>query len=211
MKNFLCPVCNSNVIETQYFNNVYKDNNYYCESCNSYHVFKKIDDSAYYKENYHEKFNYKLSSFKYKLISLLPFIAYRSTSRLVYLKSKLKKIKFKNILEIGAGAGEHFIVFNNYFKLEKYIMVEPGVVIGFKNEKLKVIDSVFEATDISDYKDVELIMMFHVLEHIFDLDDFFEKIKKTGAKYFYFEVPNIANEQCKNLSLLDHPTIIISL
>ena len=47
--------------------------------------------------------------------------------------------------------------------------------------------------------------MFHVLEHIFDLDEFFKKIKDINPQYFYFEIPNIDNKKVLDDSLKNHP------
>jgi len=47
--------------------------------------------------------------------------------------------------------------------------------------------------------------MFHVFEHIFDINDFLEKLKQIKPLKFYFEVPNCENETVKIDSLLNDP------
>lgn len=205
VKKQLCPICHAQMQRTEYYNEIYKTFNYFCSCCDSFHIVDQFNDEEYYTNQYHDNFRYKLNLFKYKMIRVLPFFAYRSTSRFDFLKKYILLPKKVDILEIGGGTGEHFIVFNRRAHVNSYKLIEPGPVMKTQHSKLKHIKEIFENVNIKDISNTNVVMLFHVMEHIFDLDSFFKKIKKTGLKYFYFEVPNIANEEVKIKSMTDNP------
>jgi hypothetical protein len=199
----ICPVCSSKLTSTGVLNGIFKAENLYCNSCNSYHIASKIDDLEYYANQYHSAFNYKriVSSIIYKM----GLVSNRCISRFNYSKKYIPFYPKMNILEIGGGSGENFIVFNSSTKLNQYTIIEPNPDFNIKHRKLRYFNDVFENINHSLLSNSDLIIMFHVLEHIFDLDAFFQKLKEINPRYFYFEVPNIGHKVVLDDSLHNHP------
>jgi 2-polyprenyl-3-methyl-5-hydroxy-6-metoxy-1,4-benzoquinol methylase len=159
--------------------------------------------SAYYAEEYHQDFNFK----QYKKVSRLAdyFSKPRNYSRYQFLKKTTKQVDFKNVLEIGGGNGDFYSVMNAKGGLRSYTIVEPNPSYNLVANNLQYHNMLFEEVPEDQLVGVDLIVMFHVLEHIFDVDAFFARVKQLGVKYLFFEVPNIADTHVKEDSLLKHP------
>jgi len=201
-KNY-CPICLSELIITEKKNKIFNTLNYYCSNCDSYHIIEPKELTEYYTHNYHKEFNFKKARKFFKFI-------YHYQNPRAYARKKFLSKNFKNnflskYLEIGGGNSENFIVFNLYNKPKAYIIVEPNSTFNLNRSNLKYYNCLFEDVDNSVLKDVDIVIMFHVLEHIFDLKSFFERIINAGCKFFYFEVPNIHNKKVLEESLLNHP------
>lgn len=129
----------------------------------------------------------------------------RAVARFLYFKTCVELKKNLKILEIGGGKGDNFTVFDKKMKPEMYTIVEPNAEYNLKYNNLQYINDMIENVDIKRLKSQHSLIMFHVLEHIFDLKSFFELQKKINPKYFYFEVPNCNIEKVRTDSLLNHP------
>lgn len=200
-----CPICANTLVGSNIINKIYSQENLYCEACNSYHIPEQIDDKAYYENEYHDNFQYKQSAFKYRMTRLFPALAYRAMARYDYLKRHIALKKHSQFIEVGGGSGENFLVFDTCNNARKYTVVEPGDAFAQSAPNLTHISDIIENTTAEQLGDADLIMMFHVLEHIYDLSAFFNKLKTLDWKYFYFEVPNILNPKAKEDSLVDNP------
>lgn len=201
-----CPICDSELSETEYFNKIYSVNNNYCSHCHSFHITKQsAKDAEYYNRIYHADFKYKIGELKRKLLLFFPVFAFRSVARFDFLKKHVNVKAFSTIIEIGGGTGETFWVFNKKNKLKCYTIIEPSDAMGLSHKNLRFINDVFENVDVKCLDKPDLVLMFHVLEHIFDLDAFFLKLKQTDFKYLFMEVPNIDNDYARTESLLNHP------
>ncbi len=198
-----CPVCSAPLQETSSINKIFSVQNHYCKSCDSYHLLDEQDMSRYYSQEYHADFNFK----KYKKTSLLKdyFSKPRNFARYHYLNKYSNEKRFDNILEIGGGNGDFFSLIDAKWHPKQYTIVEPNPSYNLDAENLKYYNTLFEDVADSDLSNVDAIVMFHVLEHIYDVDRFLERVKKISPKYLYFEVPNIASEQVKEDSLSNHP------
>jgi hypothetical protein len=198
-----CPICSEKLSESGIRNKIFNSENLYCNSCHSYHIIDKIDDFEYYANRYHSAFNYKkiLSSIiaKLGLVSNRCISRFRFIQKYIVLKNKL------NYLEIGGGSGENFIVYKSKKKPKQYTIVEPNSSFNIKHNKLRYFNNIIENIDSKELENTDIVLMFHVLEHIFDLETFFKKIKEINPKYFYFEVPNIDNKRALDDSLNNHP------
>jgi len=199
----ICPVCTSKIEITQYNNEVFSRENYYCEFCNSFHIVDEKDMSAYYADEYHKDFNFK----QYKKAFWLKdyFSKPRNYSRYQFLKKTTEGVEFNNILEIGGGNGDFYSLMNAKGEMDSYTIVEPNPSYNLVAENLLYHNMLFEEVPEDQLIGVDLIVMFHVLEHIFDVDAFFTRVKQLGVKYLFFEVPNIADKRVKEDSLLRHP------
>ncbi len=201
-----CPICDSLLSETEYTNKIYSQNNSYCSQCHSFHIMQQSEeDSEYYNKTYHADFKYKVSNMKRDILRFFPVFAFRSMARYDFLKKYIPVRNIKTILEIGGGTGETFWVFNKKNSIKQYTIIEPSDAMGLSHPKLKFINNIFENVDVPILGKPDAVLMFHVLEHIFDLDAFFVKLKQTDFKYLYIEVPNIDNDYARTESLLNHP------
>lgn len=200
----LCPICNSELKKTEHFNQIFNQYNFYCNNCDSFHLEKEQDDLEYYSKNYNDNFLAKKHKKVLKLFH--KFFYVQSFFRYKYLKRNIVLSKNFNIIEIGGRNCESYFVFNAREKIKSYFIVEPSKEWNIKSNNLIQYNDLFENIDNDKFaKDIELFMMFHVLEHIYDLDIFFNKLKNINPEYFYFEVPNIKNKKVLINSTEQHP------
>ena len=126
------------------------------------------------------------------------------TSQFLYSK---KHIVGKNLLEIGVGAGQSIL----WFEEEGFDVkgIEPdGRNVSMINRKLKrgkVIESSVE--DFSTEEEFDVIWMSHVLEHLIEPDKFLKKIKMNLKKdgVFFIEVPNCEYKPMLESSIQKNP------
>lgn len=198
-----CPICHSNLGKTQYFNTIFKEYNYYCESCESFHIIIEKDISNYYSTEYHNKFLYNnLSS---KLINKLSLVSNRTVGRFQFLYKYGNISKALNFLEIGGTFGEFYNIAQKKIQPKSYTIIEPDKKFNREKRGLVFENKLFEDISIIKYKDIDIIQMFHVFEHIFDINDFLEKLQLIKPLSYYFEVPNCEHETVKIDSLLNNP------
>lgn len=166
----------------------------FCKNCNLYingdtkeQVIEKI--SNLYKEGYWDERNSETSiNSEYTDIDSQ---GKRRNWISQFLYSK-EHFKGKNLLEIGVGAGQSIL----WFEEEGFNVkgIEPdGRNVSMINKKLKngkVIESSVE--DFSTEENFDIIWMSHVLEHLIEPDTFLKKIKTNLKKdgIFFIEVPN---------------------
>jgi len=198
-----CPICKSSLEKTDYYNKIFKDYNYFCNSCNSYHIINEVNISDYYTKEYHTKFSYN-NSFS-KIINKLSFVSNRTLGRFNFLFKHGGIKRNSHFLEIGGTFGEFFNIANKKLKPSSYTIIEPDSKFNRSKKNLKFENKLFEDVDINKFKNIDIVQMFHVFEHIFDLSSFLEKIKLIKPVIFYFEVPNCENEGVKIDSLLNNP------
>jgi SAM-dependent methyltransferase len=93
----------------------------------------------------------------------------------------------KSVLEIGAHAGAFLVHLNKEYDCDTYFN-------EMSEEANKVLASKDGLTDygITNAKKMDLIVLRHVLEHIFDLDYFIKYLKNilTESGYLFIEVPD---------------------
>ncbi len=126
------------------------------------------------------------------------------TSQFLYSK---KHIVGKNLLEIGVGAGQSIL----WFEEEGFDVkgIEPdGRNVSMINRKLKtgkVIESSVE--DFSTEEEFNVIWMSHVLEHLIEPDKFLKNIKMNLKKdgVFFIEVPNCEYKPMLENSIKKNP------
>lgn len=198
-----CPVCKTNLEKTEYFNNIFNEYNYYCVSCKSFHIITEKDISKYYSKEYHNKFSY--NNFFSKLINKLSLVSNRTISRFNFLYNYGNVTKNLNFLEIGGTFGEFYNIAKKKITPKLYTIVEPDKKFNRIKKGLDFENKLIEDIDILNYEDTNIIQMFHVFEHIFDINGFLEKLKQIKPLMFYFEVPNCENETVKVDSLLNNP------
>jgi hypothetical protein len=192
--------------KTDSFNSKYGQYCAYCSSCHYYAVpSESPEDKNYYANNYHSEFKYSIRDYKNKLLRYLPIFAFRSIARLGYLEQRIDTRTLEVALEIGGGTGETFWVFSKKTKIKQYTIIEPSQVMAASHPKLIFLNKVFGDVELHQMGKPDIVMMFHVLEHIYDLPHFFARLKQTGLRYLYLEVPNIDNHASKHDSLHNHP------
>ena len=198
-----CPICKSNLEKTDFFNNIFKEYNYYCASCESFHIITEKDISKYYSTEYHNKFSY--NNFFSRLINKLSLVSNRTAGRFCFLYKYGNISKSLRFLEIGGTFGEFYNIAQKKIHPKSYTIVEPDKKFNREKSGLIFENKLFEDINIIKYKDVEIIQMFHVFEHIFDVNKFLEKLKLIKPLSFYFEVPNCENQTVRTDSLLNNP------
>jgi len=135
----------------------------------------------------------------------LSLVSNRTLSRYNYLTKTIPVRKQMSFLEIGGATGESYIIINKHKKPSVYTIIEPSSTFNFSAKNIVFINDLFENVENKNIFAPDIIIMFHVLEHIFNLDEFMNKIKLLQSSYFYFEIPNCKNEQVRNDSLTNHP------
>jgi hypothetical protein len=198
-----CPICKSEMTKTEYFNKIFNEFNCYCSSCNSYHIVKEKDTSEYYSKEYHKRFSYNNSLSK--IINRLSLVSNRTMSRFLFLEKYANVRTNMNFLEIGGTYGEFYNISYRRVKPSSYTIIEPDPKFNRVKKSLSFVNSLFEGIHILDYKETDVILMFHVFEHIFDINRFLDDISKIKPFTFYFEVPNCENETVKLDSLINNP------
>ena len=130
---------------------------------------KEKDISKYYDfEDYISHTN-KQSDFISKLYQKVRTLSIKRKYKLI---SKL--IRSKKILDVGSGTGE----FLSYMKSKKFDtygieIAKKARELSIKNHKLNVKGSLLRL----DETNFDVITMWHVLEHVYDLDGYMKKIK----------------------------------
>ncbi len=198
-----CPICQSNLEKTEYFNSIFKTYNYYCKNCNSYHIIEEIDAAEYYANEYHKGFSY--NNILSTLINKLSLVSNRIAGRFSFLYKYGNISKNADFLEIGGTFGEFYNIAEKKLKPKSYTIVEPDNTFNREWKNLKFENNIFENIDLKSLGNIDVVQMFHVFEHIFDLSDFLERLKQLKPITFYFEVPNCTNEEVKIDSLLNNP------
>lgn len=101
------------------------------------------------------------------------------------------QIRPKNILEIGGGHGklsQFFLEMDNV----NWTIVEPNIENKFEN--VNYIDGFF-SKDICNNKQYDTIIHSHVLEHVYDPNEFFSEISSflnNDKGYIIFSIPNMS-------------------
>jgi len=198
-----CPICSHKLEKTEHFNKIFKAYNYYCSNCNSYHITEEINTSDYYANEYHKKFSY--NNFLSTLLNRLSLVSNRTSGRFNFLYQYGNINTNENFLEIGGTFGEFYNIAEKKIKPNSYTIVEPDKEFNREWKNLRFENNLFENIDIKSLGDIDIVQMFHVFEHIFDLDAFLERLKLIKPITFYFEVPNCENDVVKIDSLINNP------
>ena len=138
----------------------------YCKKCSFYFTDSLSSQGDY--DNYY--INY---SNKYSNSSLKKWESRKFKIQYNFLEQYIEEYNIKSILDYG-GYGNIYNFFNN-------------------KEDYKL--DTFDIGDKEDEKKYDLIILSHVLEHVYDIQDFMEKVKKklTNNGLIYIEVPNADN------------------
>ncbi|MBN2279479.1 MAG: class I SAM-dependent methyltransferase [Candidatus Marinimicrobia bacterium] len=123
---------------------------------------------------------------------------------------KIKKFKSTpgKILDIGCATGEFLAYYKQYYWQCTGVEVDAGARDLAREKNIKVFSSVHE---IPDQEKFDVITLWHVLEHVHDLNKSIEKIKKMMNKdgVLVIAVPNIlscdSQKYGKNWVALDTP------
>lgn len=180
-----CKFCNQSFPKLikvyDYKNNLGKGKFLECKNCNIIYQ-PNVIKNLYNKQNT-SNYNFKKNFFYYlKQIIFLNYIC------------KIKKFfhKKKDILDYGCGSGELAIALSHYYKNKNIFTADV-----FKLDK-KFIPKIKKHYLINKLelksKKFDIILMRHVFEHIFDLNNFIKGIKKNlknKDSNLIIEVPNI--------------------
>ena len=181
----------------------------HCKECNLYingdtkeEVLKKV--SNLYKEDYWNQRNSETSINSEYTDTDSQGKRRNWISQFLYTK---EHIAGNTILEIGVGAGQSILWFENEgFQVTG---IEPdGRNVSMINRVLKrgrVVESSVE--EFSSDKVFDVIWMSHVLEHLIEPGDFIKKIKNNLKKngIFFIEVPNCEYEPMLKNSIEKNP------
>ena len=115
-----------------------------------------------------------------------------------YLIQNNISLNGKKIFEIGTGCGGII----NQFKIQYNAQVE-GIDLDEKTIRFGINKKInLETNSIENYKTTtkcDIIILSHVIEHIYDLKNFFKLLKNFTHKstFIYIEVPGLENERVK--------------
>ena len=145
---------------------------------------KEKDISKYYDFEDYISHSNKKNDFISKLYQVVRSFSIKRKYKLI---SKL--IRSKKILDVGSGTGE----FLSYMKIKRFDtygveIAKKARELSIKNHKLLVKDSLSKLNE----NNFDVITMWHVLEHVYDLDGYMKKIKYllNDKGIVLFAVPN---------------------
>lgn len=186
-----CKVCNSEN------NNLIQHKVYKCQDCKHTFINYTQDGILFHKELYRkpghdgQRGNNEVKEGK--------FTQEFHNRRIPICNNRNKKIEHlysecDSILDIGAGGG----TFLNSIK-DKFSLVEGTEVSDLCADNLKdlgytIYHGAFTKMDIG--KVYDLVTCWHVLEHVEDLSEYVEKVRKVTGKYLVIEVPT--NRRLRN-------------
>lgn len=165
-----CPICEST------FSKEIKDTYVYCKICGHIYQSDNKEDSFYENHKYRTQVNY-LS---------------HSVNRAKYIHDFLGltfRDKNKKLLDIGCGQGGVLYYLKTIYDIEGY-GVNPFNEEFYFYDKEKIISRL--VTDLPDDEKYDIIIMSHSLEHIPNLKQVVDKIKKilVDGGILYVEVPH---------------------
>ena len=205
-----CPCCTSERIKQEYANSFLQSIVNRCENCSfRFNDIIKTENNSnlsdYYKNEY---WNSRFSNSKSKLRTilrksdLLKFGYMRARSHYEYVK------KFgRSVLDVGAGEGLTSIYFSK--KGFGVVAIEPDSknvkTLKIKYPNIKVFQTNFEDLQLNEKFDI--IIMSHVLEHVFDIEQFLISLKNllTDKGILFIEVPNCSSKSDLERSIMQSP------
>lgn len=181
-----CKFCNSkiNKIKVVNFKFIKKNNFFYnCQYCKIEINPKKYNEKIYVYEKRNINFSGK-KNIIYYLKSFFLFFFY------LKIKKYFQKNKKLNILDFGSGSGE----FTNILLNSKHNIYASDYLFNkpYYSKNIYFIDAkhIFKK---KYHKKFDIIILRHVLEHIYNLKVFFKKLKKISKNNhvkIIMEVPN---------------------
>lgn len=188
-----CPICKSNatlstVINFKYLVGIvdeYNQSIYCCDNCEFIFTPNYISEeliSRYYKN---------ISKYEGNSEGII------DNSKLLMTERQYNFIKnsiddYDTVLEIGASTGFNLNTFKKHGK--KVFGVEPSTknkITAKDFYDIDLYDGMYEDFFIENKeKSYDLIFLSHVLEHIYNPNEFIKKLKEQNNKYIYIEVPS---------------------
>jgi len=182
----ICPICkSSNISNENRILDIWESSEVvsYCNNCECYFlkdIPKKEKIDEYYKNEYHHHS---------RIINFIKYIfrKFRSANQFEYIKSNIKNLDGKKILEIGACDG----LLLSYFKNNKVTGLEYSPIykkIALKKFGINLLEKNFFDLD----EKFDFIIMSHVIEHLLNLDLAIDKLRNLLNEdgFLFIEVPN---------------------
>lgn len=168
-----------------------------CKNCGFVYLNPRIDEeslrkfyeSDLYRDIYHSIDNYQYKwklaeSYKKKKLQLHNYDPFGFVDFI-----EESKIKYKRVFEIGAAGGANLLPFRG---LNKKIGGNElsKKLIKFANTKgIKLLYSNFDSIPLN----IDLLIIQHVFEHLFDPEKLLKQIYQKNIKYLYIGVPGFVN------------------
>ena len=129
------------------------------------------DIGAYYKSDDYVSHNSTKKGFINKVYHIVRAYQFRVKHKTIL---KLKKSEGKDLLDVGCGTGDFMkYMKHNGWAVEGVEADDTARGVAHKNGGSKIVDSIYE-NGLGKY---DVITMWHVLEHVYDLDKFFNRLK----------------------------------
>ena len=192
-----CTICHSNNT-SNYFKSLYYFNKLkidYCHDCQIKFQNPMLNDKGL---KYYYSYIYRVDYLFKSLNKLFEREKRRGDYIIDYLKENNLKCKNQKVLEIGSGCGGILYQFkNNENNIVEGIDLDEKTIRFGINKKINL-----ETNSIENYKTTtkfDIIILSHVIEHIYDLKNFFKLLKNFTHKstFIYIEVPGLENERVK--------------
>lgn len=187
MMNLSCPACgateNFSLVHDQlrydHPGRVYK-----CPSCEFVFLYPRLsieEQNRYYQEVYRDE--YEDTHVSERFISDAP----EASRRLE--KIKKEPIKIESLLEIGSGSGAFLSLVSKDYPKVAGVELDLKTQVFLKEKGLKVVSSL----DDLDGEKFDAIVLFHVLEHFLDPEEFLKNLSRHMHENsaVFIEVPNI--------------------
>jgi len=179
MKTMKCHICNNNY-------SIISKNIYQCSKCN--HRYKKYDDDIikYHKYQYRKECSRIHNCFDEDRNVLQKFHDDRKqivTDRSLKIISYLAKED--TCLDIGGGAGTFAQQIKDKVKNIEVLEIEPSLA----KESTRLGFQTYQCELEKIQKKYDITFLWHVLEHVENIDQLLSKISSITNKYFIMEIP----------------------
>jgi len=192
-KHVYCPACNKDNKKYLFNKNGFKY--YNCNNCDTFYVTprpsEKILSNFYKNSKLYEFWNNFIFPSTEKVRNKKIFLP--RVNKIIQLCKK-HKISKKKIIDIGAGFGTFCKIIQDKKFFKQVIAVEPNNEGAKKcfEKKIITLNSSIENLSKKHFKDVNVLTLFEVIEHLYSPFNFLKKINKLCSKntFVIYTCPN---------------------
>lgn len=181
-KKYLCNCCLNKVSPIDIIDNFLQNPLNYCTNCG--HIQLKINPTNKELIQYYETIYSKGRQINKVYLKTMRSRARAQTD---YISQHISIEKINNTTDYGCGYGFLLSEMKKYSDIVHGYEYDPECINYIKKKDIPV-DILNDESDITNFNEVDLITMSHVLEHVRDVNFVLSTIK-TKSKYLFIEVP----------------------